>query len=240
MEERIGQSNYLETISIIIPVYNICKIKRCFKKAIESVMKQTYKKIEIIFVNDGSTDDTEKILLKLKKKDTRIKVFSKKNGGVESARRYGIEHCTGEFIFHMDQDDILVKNAIEKLYLDAETNKSDVVIGNSARFIGSKWIRKKSYCESMSEPKIITHQKFMDSYYHSFFGINDIPVQIWGKLYRKDFLDNIPNPPRTGLINEDLMYNMHVLPYAEKISVISDVIYLYRWGGIPANLIQQY
>ena len=75
----------------------------------------------------------------------------------------------------------------------------------------------------------------MENYYHSFFGINYFPVNIWNKLFRKSFLDNIPEPPRTGLINEDLIYNMFVLPYAKRIVWINNKTYFYRWGGFTSK-----
>lgn len=71
----------------------------------------------------------------------------------------------------------------------------------------------------------------MNDFYISFFGINKLPVNIWGKLYRKEFIDNIPDPPLTGLILEDLAYNMHTFPYIKTMVLIPDNVYCYRWGG---------
>lgn len=221
-----------DLISIIIPVYNVIRIKRKFLQAIHSLTIQSYQNLEIIIVNDGSTDKTNTLLSTLKQRDSRIRIFNKTNGGVESARRYGLKEVHGEFILHLDQDDLYEKNAIELLHKTACSTHADVVIANSNRFIFNKRFKLGSSTpHSMNVAKTINHSTFMKDYYISFFGINDLPVNIWNKLYRKSFLDRIPEPPITGQVIEDLSYNMHILPYAQSISIIPDVLYYYRWGG---------
>lgn len=121
-----------EIVSVIMPVYNIEKIKRKFYKAVNSVLNSTYKEIELIIVNDGSTDNTSKILNNLNNKS--ILVLNKNNGGVESARRYGLKNCNGNYIFHMDQDDYIKKETIEMFVNRIKNDRSDVVVGNAARF----------------------------------------------------------------------------------------------------------
>ena len=122
-------------ISVVMPVYNIEHIRKKFLTAINSILNQTYKNIELILVNDGSKDKTQIILEDKRKKDVRIKIIEKENGGVESARREGLKYVTGEFIMHMDQDDILDKSAIEILYDEIIRKDADVVVADSIRFI---------------------------------------------------------------------------------------------------------
>mgnify|MGYP004464343387 FL=1 len=99
-------------ISVIIPVYNTQKyLKRC----IDSVINQTYKDIEIIIVNDGSTDDSHKILQEYYITDFRIKYLKKENGGLSDARNFGIQHATGDYICFLDSDDYLAENLFERL-----------------------------------------------------------------------------------------------------------------------------
>lgn len=217
-----------EMISVIIPVYNIMKQKKHFKRAVKSVLTQKDVELQLILVNDGSRDESRKVLEKFADKDTRIKVIHKENGGVESARRRGIAESDGEYIFHMDQDDILKKNALNLLLTSIESEQSDIVVANSERTLGI--IKNKTIPECMRARRTLTHSEFMKELYISFFGINKMPVNIWGKLYRKSFLENQPEPPLTGQINEDLSYNMHVFPYAKKITLLPDIIYSYRWG----------
>jgi glycosyltransferase involved in cell wall biosynthesis len=219
-------------ISVIVPVYNIEKKKSVFEASIESVLKQSYRDFELIIVNDGSKDKTENILRELAKKDKRIRFITKENGGVESSRRAGINIAQGDFILHMDQDDRYRKDAFEIFIRKMEETNADVVVANHIRFLFCPFFSFGKYnAESMQRERIIDHESFMEKYYVSFFGMNDLPVNIWNKMYRKKFLDSIPTPPKTGHIIEDLSYNMHVLPYAKRIVVIPDVLYYYRWGG---------
>ncbi len=219
-----------QLISVIIPVYNITKCKKKFNAAINSVLSQSYSNIELIIVNDGSTDDSWGIISQLT--DSRILKINKPNGGVESARRKGIQQAHGDFIIHMDQDDIYHKDAIKIMHNNATETNADVVVANSVRFIlNTKLTFGNRVPNSMKQAKVIDHETFIQQYYKSFFGINDFPVNIWNKLYRTSFLKQCPEPPLTGQIIEDLSYNMHILPYAKRISIIPDTLYFYRWGG---------
>ena len=138
----------------------------------------------------------------------------------------------GDFILHIDQDDCYRRDAFEVFYNRIISTNSEVVIANRLRFIFNTHLTfGKNIPYSMKEERVIEHDEFMNSYFQSFFGINDLPVNIWNKMYRKSFLDRIPDPPLTGQIIEDLSYNMHVLPYASKICIIPEYLYYYRWGG---------
>lgn len=219
-------------ISIIMPVYNITGRRRKFLAAVHSVVHQTHQDWELILVNDGSSDGSLNILNKLQSSDQRIAVINKKNGGVESARRTGLAHARGEFIMHMDQDDLYREDAFEMMQEQIVKEDADVVIANRIRFF---YLKQFTFglCKtpSMQTRKTIEHDEFMKNFYQSFFGINDLPVNIWNKLYRKSFLDSIPEPPLTSSIIEDLSYNMHILPYAKRIAILPETLYYYRWGG---------
>lgn len=222
-------------ISVIIPVYNISSIRKLFSRTMASVMQQTYRDLDIILVNDGSTDDTARIIDGYGSKDKRIRIISKENGGVESARRRGISEARGEYIFHLDQDDLLEKNALEILYNAAIRHNADVTIGQSKHFYLIPQIGKTPVFE---KDIIMDHDAFMRQYYHGFFGRSIFPVSIWNSLYRKSFLDSFPEPPCVGLYHEDLNYNLHVLPNAERIAWIADLTHYYRWGGFTTKPIR--
>ena len=110
-------------ISIIIPIYNA---EKYLKKCIDSLVEQTKKELEFILINDGSTDDTEKIIKSYK--DKRIKYFKNKNQGIGKTRNFGIEKATGKYIMFLDSDDYLEPDSCEFLYNTAEKEKSDLVI----------------------------------------------------------------------------------------------------------------
>ena len=211
-------------ISVIIPVYNIEKKKAVFLMCLYSVLKQTFDNIEVILVNDGSTDKTSSILKKIRGKDKRIKVINKENGGVESARRKGLCYVEGEIVIHMDQDDLLRKDALEIMYNYIEESKADIAVADSVKFVWMpciNWGRHMYWVES----KVISHEEFMNNYYKGFYGINIFPVNIWNKLYRRSFLEAYSEPPITGFYNEDLSYNLHVMPNAKKIVLIAEKLY---------------
>lgn len=112
-------------ISIIIPVYNN---EKYIEKCICSIQKQTFSDIEIIIINDGSTDGSGRILRKLEAQDSRILLLKQENQGVAVARNLGVEKATGKYITFVDGDDYLEIDYIEKMYVQAEKNKSDMVI----------------------------------------------------------------------------------------------------------------
>ena len=112
-------------ISIIIPVYNAGKY---LEECIKSVVEQTYADIEVILVNDGSTDDSEKICKKFEKDDKRIRVFSKENGGAAAARNVGLDNAQGEYIVFVDADDVIHTKFLEILMKELVENDADLVM----------------------------------------------------------------------------------------------------------------
>lgn len=118
-------------ISVIIPVYNV---KEYLKECIDSVINQSYKNLEIILIDDGSTDGSEKICDDYKNNDDRIVVVHKKNGGLASARNKGIEVSTGEYLFFIDSDDFIELNTLEELYKFSNGGTNDLVICNYYKY----------------------------------------------------------------------------------------------------------
>ena len=124
-------------ISVIVPVYNV---ENYLKKCIDSIINQTFQDIEIICVNDGSTDNSRKILEEYKNKDSRIKIIDKENGGLSSARNAGIKTAEGEFLSFIDSDDWIDKTMLEKLYKNITGLNSDISICAVHRFDEEKQI----------------------------------------------------------------------------------------------------
>ncbi len=161
-------------ISIIIPVYNT---KAFIQKCIKSCFDQSYHNIEIIAVNDGSTDGSDKILDELAKKDRRLKVIHKKNEGVSRTRFLGVENSVGDFLFFLDSDDWLEKSIIEELLYTALSEEADIVASgfysvlNNKRSIGEKY-----------ESKNISVEEFL-----SLFLTKKMQGGLWAKLFKKSF-----------------------------------------------------
>ena len=118
-------------VSVIIPVYNVEKYLR---ECVDSVIGQTYKNLEIILVNDGSTDSSGKICDEYVDKDERVTVIHKKNEGPSKTRNAGLKNASGEYIYFLDSDDYIVDNAIENLVMTAESNQADLVFFDAVSF----------------------------------------------------------------------------------------------------------
>ena len=115
-----------EKISIISPVYNV---EDYLKDCVESILNQTYKNIELILIDDGSTDNSGKICDEYASKDNRVKIVHKKNGGLSSARNAGLDIATGDYIFFVDSDDFLYKNSvIEKIIKATNGGTKDLIL----------------------------------------------------------------------------------------------------------------
>ena len=114
-------------ISVIIPIYNT---EQYLKECLDSVCSQSYKDIEIICINDGSTDNSEEITRSYAQQDKRIKLISQKNQGLSITRNNGVSQAQGEYLFFLDSDDTIEQNAIETLYNRAERTQADIVICN--------------------------------------------------------------------------------------------------------------
>ncbi len=112
-------------VSVIVPIYNVEKYLR---KSLDSLANQTINDYEVILVNDGSTDNSQSIIDEYVEKYSVFKGFKKENGGMSSARNFGLKYAKGEYIAFVDSDDFVELNFLEKLYDKAKKDKSDVVI----------------------------------------------------------------------------------------------------------------
>jgi len=165
--------------SIVIPVYNVASYLR---ETIDSVCKQTYTDWECYCVDDGSTDGSGAILDEYAKKDSRIKVIHKGNGGVSSARNAGIEQAIGEWIMFLDSDDLFAQNALEKISEDIHRSPGiDLFKFGFQRFDESGLLPSSNDTSSQWRRVDISH----------YIEFNDIYVYMWQWVYRKSMLGNL-------------------------------------------------
>jgi glycosyltransferase involved in cell wall biosynthesis len=125
-------------ISVIIPVYNVAAY---LEECLDSVVNQTLYDIEIIVVNDGSTDNSPDIIERYRKKDSRISVINKQNEGLILARKSGLEIAAGEYIYHLDSDDYIDSDVLEAMYLRAKETDADMVVGNYLLIFANKTVQ---------------------------------------------------------------------------------------------------
>lgn len=175
-------------VSVIVPIYNAAEY---LENNIYSIINQTYRNIEIILVDDGSTDDSLEICEKVKSKDSRIKLISKENGGVSTARNEGLKKATGKWVMFMDPDDYLEVTIIERLLsnLSADTD----IISTSCTSFTSKEKKVVHFFDgnrvfkTKNQKKMLFMQLLWPEYGQS-TSFADTAIGVpWGKLYRKNF-----------------------------------------------------
>ena len=212
-------------VSIIVPFRNAKKyIKRC----IENILNQTYKKIEIILIDDGSDDDYEEIINKFK--DTRIKLIKQEKHGVSYARNIGIKNATGKYIAFMDVDDELEINYIEKFVTTIEENKVDIVLCNYKEIYGNKY-SKKIFLPWQNEKiyKNTIINNLIPQMISSEGNEQTIRGLVWRTFTTKDFIlkNNISFIENIN-IAEDLLFTIQLYNRAESIYIIKDCLYKYN------------
>ena len=208
-----------ELISVVVPVYNV---EKYLDKCVESILGQTYKKIEIILVDDGSTDNSGIKCDEWSKKDDRISVIHKKNGGLSDARNVGMNVANGEYIAFIDSDDFLDLEYLEKLYNFVVEEKADIGVCNPYYYYESSRIekryhivRKKIVADALSMTIRLLYQKQYDT-------------SAWGKIYKtKLFKENEIYYPK-GKLYEDIATTYKVFLKANKIAFLNQELYYYR------------
>ena len=208
-----------EKISVIIPVYNVEKyLIRC----VDSVINQTYKNLEIILVNDGSTDSSGILCDELAKSDARIKVIHKENGGLSDARNKGEESSTGDYVIFIDSDDYIHIDMINSLYFQIKSEEADVSV------CGVMNVYSNSETPQCSNTQLVfscDREGFLKEYLVG----EKIPGGIWNKLIKKSISEKIKFP--FGLIYEDAYYQYELLKHCEKYVVNTLPYYYYFHRG---------
>lgn len=207
-------------VSIVIPIYNKQKY---LKECIDSIIAQTYENIEIICVDDGSTDASLDILYGYKEKDNRIIIIEQENHGAGNARNSGMAIATGKYIQFLDADDFFANDMIEKMVKKAQKYETDIVICNALEYIeatGEKilhsWLRVEN----------IVFDPFSFSEVENIFQITQ--ATIWNKLYSLDFLKKNKIVFQEIKSNNDTGFSILTLFLANKISYVNQPFIFYR------------
>lgn len=208
----------MEKISIIIPIYNVEKyLDYCLK----SIIEQTYKNLEIILINDGSTDNSLEICYKYKKIDKRIILIDNKNHGVSYSRNKGIDVATGKYIVFVDSDDTIDKNYIFELVNANKDNFYDIVMVNFKDVFIKNDEKKVEYNNINVN---LLSGRFFDDYYY----IKSIVRSPWGKLFKRDIIEknNIKFPVEISL-GEDYVFNMQYYRFVKHYRYVNKHLYNY-------------
>lgn len=201
-----------ELISVIVPVY---KVEDYLENCVDSIIRQTYKNIEIILVDDGSPDSCPLICDRYEREDKRIKALHKRNGGLSDARNYGTDHCSGDLVIYVDSDDYVEPNMIEVLYHLIKINEADVAISCHDETI-------EGYCNALLDSSIIvgTGEEIL------YLMLRDFSWSAWGKLFTKRVIQN--QRFEKGILYEDFEFIPRTMLKAKKAVMIRTPLYHYR------------
>lgn len=205
-------------ISIITPVY---KVESYLCKCIDSILNQTFTDFELIIVDDGSPDSCGAIADEYEKKDSRVRVIHKENGGAPSARNTGIKEATGEYFYFPDSDDWLEPTYIQTLYDIAVKTDAQLVISG---FVMEYYERDSDQSYAVSVPeRIFADQKAVRDNLHNYFN-NMMMAVPWNKLYKADYIRD-KNLLFPNLKWDDLHFNMEVIMDIDRVTISSSTGY---------------
>lgn len=214
-------------VSLIIPVYNA---ENFLNESITSLLNQTLSDIELVCVNDGSKDNSLRMLENFSKKDSRIKIINQENQGCGAARNKALDNANGDYIYFFDPDDYLVPDALEKLYYNAISNNSDFVIFKIASFRDGQPI-------NYDEPGFEFEKIFNDVDFNNFtFNYRAIKRHVllssfapWTKFYKKEFLDKYDDFRfHVNVAFDDVPFHVQSMLRAKRISYVPEFFYHYR------------
>ena len=206
-------------VSVIVPVYNV---EEYLPKCLETLANQTLKDIEVLIINDGSPDNSQKIIDKFVKKYPKIfKSFTKENGGLSDARNYGIEKAKGEYIAFLDSDDYVEHDIYEKLLNKAMEKDFDIVVCDCTYVYDDYTVRASSNIKN----DIFTDKELKKAM------TNIYPVA-WNKLYKREVIADLRF--KKGVWFEDIEYLLRIYPNIKSIGVVNEPLinYLQRLNAI--------
>ncbi|MEE1342743.1 MAG: glycosyltransferase family 2 protein [Lachnospiraceae bacterium] len=208
-------------ISVIVPAFNV---ERYIEKTLESLVKQTLEEIEIIVVDDGSTDGTQEILMRYQQAySDKLRIFTIENEGVSHARNVGVRHAKGEYVMFVDSDDYIAPNMCELLFEQASKYRDDLVVCNRYDVYDEKIVERECNL-SLEHGPLVSHPE-------EYLNITPFP---WDKLYKKDLFLQVGF--KEGIRFEDLLAIFLIATKAKSISVVKEPLYYYRRTSVGGFL----
>lgn len=206
-------------ISVILPVYNVEKYLR---QCLDTIIGQTLREIEILCVDDGSTDNSARILKEYAQKDQRIKIYTQKNAGAGAARNLGLRHASGKYLSFLDSDDFFEPDMLEEAYEQAERYEAEMVVFRSNQYLTEKdeyketpWTLRK---QELPPYAPFGHRQMTDNIFKVFVG------WAWDKLFLKAFIDEKKITFQEQRTSNDLFFVFSVVATARKIAIVDKVL----------------
>lgn len=209
--------DYQYDISVIVPVYNVAEF---LPACLDSLVRQTKDKLEVVIIDDGSTDDSGRIADKYAKKYDNFFVYHIENAGLGHGRNYAVEQSHGKYIIFIDSDDIVVDNIYEKMFCIAEKNNSDMTICGVERFNSGREWHSGIHARAMRNTRSITHIKENPDLIYD--------TTSWNKLIRRDFWDKHHFQFPENILYEDIPVTIPMHYLANNVSVVKSIGYLWR------------
>lgn len=208
-----------DLISIIIPVYNV---ENEIEKCIRSIQNQTYHNIEIIIINDGSTDNSLTKCHELSENDERIRVFSKINGGLSSARNFGLEKVNGKFVSFIDGDDYVEEDFLYQLIKSLKYTNSDVAMSGFYKVYDNRRKEKIKIPFLNKQINVICGRELLKRVFEK---NGYVYVVVWNKLYKKELFET--HKFKEGLLYEDEFMSFELFWNVKKVCLINNYLYNY-------------
>lgn len=223
---RYHQLLNLETISLIVPVYNV---EDYLVDCLDSLVGQTYTKLDILLINDGSTDKSGNICDEYAKKDSRIKVIHKENAGLADARNVGLDAISSPYVIFLDADDRLDKDHVSHLYQTMIATEADITIAKcvSYREADGQWLFFDYHLAESQTHEILTPESWLERVHHyHVFGLSTA----WAKLYKTALFNQPQHPIRfpKGRLHEDEFTIYRAILASRKTVLLNETLYLYR------------
>lgn len=208
-------------VSVLVPVYNVSQYLR---QCLDSLINQTLKDIEIICVNDGSTDDSLEILEEYAFSDQRIVIVNKPNGGLPSARNAGLDVARGRYIGFVDGDDFVDANMFRRMYKTAVSNNCDIVVCGAHTY--PKEVESSTWIQDVISPRDIIYRNGGEE---ALFYERGAKPFLWRDLVRKQLIEkNSFRLDESIVLGEDQAFQFKIFPAANRVAFISDKLYYYR------------
>ena len=214
-------------VSVIIPVYNV---ERYLTDCLDSLLRQTLVDIEIICVNDGSTDGSPDILMRYAKLDSRMIILNQENSGLSSARNAGLDIAQGEYLYFLDSDDYIDANALQILYIKAQEDDLDILFFNGTAIYEDPALEKffpevKHYCrrslrvnDPLSGAELFCTMRENDTYRAS----------VCMQLIKRTYLARTQVKFETGIVHEDELFSFLIMLQAERTGCLADALFFRR------------
>ena len=219
--------NYPYDISVIVPIYNVAEY---LPACLESLAAQTKDKLEVILIDDGSTDDSGEIADRFVKRYDNFTVYHIENGGLGHGRNMGVEKSHGKYVAFVDSDDIVTPDAYERMFCAAERNGSDMAICAVERFNSAKEWSSGIHARAFKNPGEVTHiTQNSDLLYDT---------TSWNKLIRRDFWDKYEFEFPNRILYEDIPVTVPMHYLANQVSVVHSIGYLWRFRDQTRSITQ--